>query len=493
MRTGICSSGPFLALVSLLLGLPRAAAQEGPLILTVRPDETEELLANPGIGWETFHHTARNDRNLPSWIPSTIQYARYDWGELERAPGKLDEAFLDQVLRATHDAGQKLATRVMCCSPDVGHPYHPSWLKEVGGHELETDFGRARPLLVPDMDDPVVLERHLDFIKRLGARYDGHPDLDHVDLGSIGWWGEWHMSGSRTARMPSVASRMRVVDAYLKAFKKTPLVMLINGGERGDWPWMAEGGACLAYAAQHGAGWRADSFGDMGRGGHMLMKYPAWFKAGHVDEVWKTAPVAWETAGDMRGWVRRASSLRWIFNYGLACHASVINNKSAPLPPDENVRDEVERFLRRLGYRLVLKQLQHPAQIPAGGQLALSMRWQNVGSAPCYKPYRLAYRLTGDQGLQKTFVSDVTVHHWLPGSIDLFTPEFMQEPADLPPGEVVSVRDTITLLGDLAAGTYALAIGIVEGAEARPVLRLGIKGRGPDGWYPLSQIKVVRP
>ena len=34
----------------------------------------------------------------------------------------------------------------------------------------------------------------------------------------------------------------------------------------------------------------------------------------------------------MRKWVKEGWSLRYIFNYALACHASVINNKSAPLP-----------------------------------------------------------------------------------------------------------------------------------------------------------------
>ena len=57
----------------------------------------------------------------------------------------------------------------------------------------------------------------------------------------------------------------------------------------------------------------------------------------------------------MRKWVDEGWSLRFIFNYALALHGSFINNKSAPLPEGENVRLEVERFLRRLGYRLVLK------------------------------------------------------------------------------------------------------------------------------------------
>ena len=99
-------------------------------MVIVTPEETDEILANPGMGWETFHQTSKQDRSLPKWIPSTIQYARWGWGELEPQPGKLNTAFLDKVLKETHDSGQKLAFRVMCCSTSKGHPYHPKWLKE---------------------------------------------------------------------------------------------------------------------------------------------------------------------------------------------------------------------------------------------------------------------------------------------------------------------------------------------------------------------------
>jgi len=51
-------------------------------VVTVVPEETDELLANPGIGWETFHRTCDKDKNLPDWIPSTVHYARWGWGNL---------------------------------------------------------------------------------------------------------------------------------------------------------------------------------------------------------------------------------------------------------------------------------------------------------------------------------------------------------------------------------------------------------------------------
>jgi len=456
-------------------------AMAGDRQVVVKPEETDEILANPGIGWETFHHTSKQDRSLPSWIPSTIQYARWGWGNLEPQPGKLNTDFLDKVLKEAHDSGQTLAFRVMCCSTTRNAPYHPKWLKEIGGKELQADYEGHGPFPIPDMDDPAVLKAHLDFIKQLGEKYDGHRDIDHVDLGSIGWWGEWHLSGSTKCKLPTLANRMNVVDAYLAAFKKTPLLMLIGGDE------------CFKYACAHGAGWRADCLGDMGGFSrtwcHMLQAYPV--EVGRVPDTWKTAPVAWETCWDMRKWVNDGWPLRYIFNYALACHASVINNKSAPLPQGQNVRPEIERFLRRLGYRFVLNELKHPAQVWAGGKLELSMKWQNVGSAPCYMPYRVAYRLSNDSGFSKVIVSKTTVNRWLPGSIEMFTPEFFKMPNDLPSGEVNDVVGAVALPANLPAGPHTLSIAIVD-ASSTPIVRLGIKRRADDGWYPISKVQVAR-
>ncbi len=473
-----------MSLVAFVIGLGNSrvlpAADDW---ITVVPEKTDEILANPGMGWETFHHTADNDRNLPSWIPSTVQYIRWGWGELEPKKGKLADDFLDDVLKQTHAAGQTLAFRVMCCSSSPRQPYHPGWLKEIGGKVVTTRYGSGPELEVPVLDDPVVLQAHLDFIKRLGARYDGHPDIDHIDLGSVGWWGEWHMSESTNAPMPAPATQQKIVDAYLSAFRKTPLLMLIGGGPM------------LKYAAANGTGWRADCLGDMGGFSrnwcHMRMAYPQLLPQADAINAWKTAPVAWETCWDMRKWVQEDWSLRYIFNYALALHGSYINNKSAPLPQSEHARDELQRFLRRLGYRLVLNEFKHSKTVQPGAQLALAMKWQNVGSAPCYKPFKLAYRLTNSAGAEHVLTSTVAVNQWLPGSIEVFTPQFLEQPSDLPLGEIVNVTDSWRLAPDLAPGSYTLSLAVVDGKSTKPVVQLAIKGRGEDGWYPLSKLEVV--
>ena len=477
------SSVTLAAVTVVLLSLTCTHAADQVETVTVTPKETSEILANPGMGWETFHKTANEDQNLPSWIPSTIHYARWGWKVLEPEQGKIDYEFLDGVLQETRESGQQLAFRVMCCSPYPRRTYHPEWLQDIGGEIVKTRHGDSAEVEVPVLDDPNILAAHLDFIKRLGARYDGHPDITRMDLGSVGWWGEWHMSRSSNASMPTLETQKKIVDAYLTAFTETPLVMLIGGNEM------------LRHAVENGTGWRADSLGDLGSfsptWNHMFSSYPKRIQAIQDLEAWKNGPIAFEPPAAVSEFAEKDWPLRWIFNYGLAVHGSSFSGKSGRLPDDDHFREELERFLRRLGYRLVLREFQHPKKVKAGGNLELSMKWQNTGSAPCYKPYRVAYRLSNDKGYENVVVGKVTVNKWMPGEIELFTEEFFEEPADLPPGEVVDVADSIQLPDDMTPGTYTLSIGIVD--ESRdPVVQLGIEGRAKDGWYPLSTMTISR-
>jgi hypothetical protein len=481
---------PWLALASLataVLSVAGPVRADDPLVVFT-PQATDELLANPGIGWETFGTTRDRDAHLPDWIPSTIAYYRWNWRQLEPRPSQLDSGLIDRTLAACRAAGQKLALRVMTCSPTKGRPYHPAWLADVGGRELTVDYGEpTNEVTIPDFDDKVVLERHLDLIRRLGARYDGHPDLDHVDIGSIGWWGEWHLSRCKRAKLPAAARRKQVLDAYLAAFRRTPLVMLINGE------------SATAYATRHGTGWRADSLGDLGSfsptWNHMQHRYPAFIRTHGLERAWKRGPITFEPPHDVAEFVSRGWPLRTIFNYALALHGSSFSGKSAQLPDDPRLREELERFLRRLGYRFVLEEVAHPAQAVPGQPLVVRSRFKNIGSAPCYRPYRLAYRLVDAAGRRHVVVGPTTVRDWLPGSASPFLEAFaktIQEPADLPPGPPVMVTDEIELPRNIAAGACALSIGIVGVDDESPAVRLAIEGRDAEGWYPVGPVTLGR-
>ena len=96
----------------------------------------------------------------------------------------------------------------------------------VGGDD-PTSGGQRIPRIEPDYADPIYLEKHGRFLQALGERYDGRPDIEFLDIGSYGIWGEWHTKNPAPA-----AVRKQIVDFYLQAFRKTPLVFMSDDGER---------------------------------------------------------------------------------------------------------------------------------------------------------------------------------------------------------------------------------------------------------------------
>ena len=322
----------------------------------------------------------------------------------------------------------------------LGEPQHDTW--------------------VPDWEDPLFQEKHRRLLAALAQRYDGHPDIDTIDIGTVGLWGEWHMSGTKVP-MPKPETIQKIIDWYRELWPKTPKVMLI--GELGG----------LKYAVANGCGWRADCLGDLGGFNrnwcHMRNMYPQQIEKAAAGDAWRTAPVAWESCWDMRKWVAEGWDVRAIFDYALQYHGSFVNNKSAPIPA--GMQTEVDRLLRKLGYRLVLRRAEFDDQVAPGRALTVRTSWENVGVAPPYHDYRLALQLSAvDRPLRYVLRSDQSIRGWLPG------------------GHEASLE--LPLPAKAQAGDYTLAVGVVPAGEDQPAVRLAITGRDADGWYPLGTVHV---
>ena len=215
----------------------------------------------------------------------------------------------------------------------------------------------------------------------------------------------------------------------------------------------------MKHAIAGGAGWRADCLGDMGgfspTWNHMKY-YPEQLGRCGVLEAWKEAPVAFESCWDARKWVHESWDVDAIFDWALKVHVSYMNNKSAPLP--EGIRDKVENFIRKIGYRFVLRSLEHPAEVSAGGEFPVEMTWENVGVAPCYADYEVAHALADADGQRVwTHMTGESIRSWLPGESRLAL-----EP---------------TLPAELAPGPYALQVAIVAPATGEPVSKVAIEDR----------------
>jgi len=451
----------WIIIVPIILAFVAAYVQaQAAELIRVQPREIADLLANPGMGWQTFMKFADEDPALAG-LPSSTAYFRWYWKEVEPRDGEINWKMFDDLLARARKAGQQVALRIMTAGTGRDYDYSPPWLREIGLPGFEYKYGGGGPThWVPDLDDARILSRHLRLIEGMGRRYDGHRDLALMDIGSVGLWGEWHMSQTGV-NMPSPETRRRIIEAYLTAFRKTPLVMLI-----GD----LDG---LKLAASHGVGWRADCLGDMGGFSknwcHMKDFYPQQIERAGIADAWKRGPVALESCWTMERWVREGWDVQQIFDWALAQHASYVNNKSSPIP--EGARSKVETFLRLLGYRFVVRRVEHPAEFERGKTIEVPMEWENVGVAPCYADYRPAIALADGPGSRLTVVvSETKVREWLPGKI--------------------SLAERIAVPLELAPGEYGLQLAVVDPSTREPVVRLAIVGRRDDGWYPISRLRV---
>jgi hypothetical protein len=505
--------------ISLLLGCSKEAVKGGPAEVrtpgtgdvTVKPNRIGDVLVNPGMGLANFHFgwmcnlppvtfsaeqcAARTRQAWRENHPdSGTAYFRWHWRDLEPVRGRLDFELVDRAIQSANALHETLGFRVMTIADDgIGIP---DWLRDrIRGQELASANGTT---YWPDYRDATFQEEHARFVAALAARYDGHPALDHVDVGSVGCWGEWNTAclsqgeaglfGVYSPKNPAdeqvIADAYKgLITAFTTSFTRTPLVMLgigSGGGLERD---------VFVHALERGTGWRVDCWGDFGyfsnTWSHQTHAYPQMIGQASAaypafPEVWRHAPIQLEVCGTMpewlaRGWTADApdGKVYRTFQWALEQHASVLNAKWTAIPSE--YVSALNELLVRNGYRFVVDSLSHPSTLALGDALVLASTWSNLGVAPIYVPRTLSYRLRRAER-SVSFESKEDVRRWLPGTW--------------------SVTDSFTLPSDLAPGVYELEVALVDRAgqnpstDPLPPLALGIEGRATDGWYGLSRVTV---
>jgi hypothetical protein len=458
-----------MLIVLLLACASSAYAQAETKIL--RPKEIDEVLVNPGMGIETFQRFNGDAINsglgwseegpLVKLAPaaaavdfpsSSISYCRWFWETFEPEQGKVRWEILDEALRQAHAHHQALAIRLM--PYDQKHPL-PEWYQKSGARRANQPTDKDGKIWQPDFADPLYMKYWGAVVAAAGERYDGHPDLDSVDISSVGYWGEgW------SDYMPAFEVQKKLVDIWLAAFKRTPLLMNFDQEQ------------ALAYGTQQGAGWRLDCWGDMrsttgGHWCHMLDFYPLQIVRAGIQDVWQRSPVSLETCWVPGYWKQQGWDLNYILAQALRWHVSSVNIKSSAIPPES--KQAFDEFQKKMGYRFILRRLEFPPSVPAGTMQTIHMWWLNAGVAPVYRPYELALELRS-AGSSEEIKLPVDVRKWLPGD---------------------AVYDgTIYIPESLKPGSYRLRVALLDPRTGQPAIKLAIEGLQPDGWYDLAPIEV---
>ena len=445
------------ACVSPLSGEPdRAVATSTGTVVTVHPREIDDVLDNPGMGFADFHFGFGHPPKADEYPHTTVAYFRWPWAELEPAEGQYNFALVDGIIAQAKAKGETLAIRIVS-EYKTGTP---QWLLDKGVSSVKESDG-----IFPDYNNPIFLDYHERLIRAFGDRYGRSLDIDHVDIGSVGCWGEWNtaccggVEAQCKAYFPTEANQLAITDWYLTYFAGTPLVML-HGGQ-------------LKYATSRGAGWRADCFGDYGYfspdWNHMEHAYAPVLEEPAVADAWKRGPVQMEVCGYIHEWHERGFDLDRILEKGLEWHVSVLNAKSKPVPAAW--RPRFTEFLKKIGYRFVLRELTHPATSGAGESFVIQSRWDNKGVAPIYHAWPLAYRLrSGTDRVVAQWVSSADLKQWLPGPS--------------------RAEDRVVVPAGVPAGSYTLDVAILAEDARSAVVELAIEGKRADRWYAVSQLEI---
>ncbi len=444
-----------IALASFLAGFGLADGAES-VMTKVSFAESTALFANLGQGWMSQMRSPKS----PPRFPCSVVYIRFNWAEVEPEEGQYNWKLIDDVIAAWKPYHAAVAMRVMTCNAhSSGYYTSPKWLFDAGcksreylrGGDDPTSGGKRIPRLEPDYADPIYLEKHGAFLKALGARYDGHPAMEFLDIGSYGIWGEWH-----TPNPAPVEVRKQIVDLYFAAFRKTPLVF------------MSDDALVLAYALSKGAGFRRDGVGSPWHEQNWIgsKKYAA---VQGMAEVWKHAPVVFEWFGNYDYLQSKQWSFDAAVNFMLSNHVTLINDNFGKVPPEAIPR--LEQLARQAGARFVLRELTHLSEAKPGAALPLNMKWANTGVGKLHRPYALRAFLLGADGQPAV------------------TAELKADPRDWLPGEH-ELTATLPLPATLQPGEYQLALALEEPAGGRPPFRLAIDAPEQNARYQVSRVKV---
>jgi hypothetical protein len=438
--------------------------------VTVRPKVIDGVLVNPGIGFMTFQRFNGDKLNEGTkWTEgypivaqefngnlenenhpmTSLAYFRVYWRFIEPSQGEYRWDLIDKTLETAASRGQTLLLRIAPYGTGSDNDV-PDWYRAMlGKEEGLPEKWRTNP------EDPRYAKHFGDMVRALGARYDGNPSLESVDLSIVGAWGEGAGSEQLTQK-----TREALVDSYLDGFKQTLLVMLLTDEKTNRYG-----------LSKRDVGWRVDCLGDMGGFSktwcHMCDYYPQAIINCGMQDAWKKAPVTLEACWVMQHWKDQGWDVDYIIEQSLKWHISSFNGKSSPVP--QEWLPQVERWLKRMGYRFALRRFTYASAVKTGGELKFTSWWENQGVAPCYRPFRLALRLNKDQG-NAIMVTGADLRSWLPGD-NLYD-------------------NVVTVPKGLGEGEYDLMIGILDERIDEPKVRLAIEGRRPDGWYTLGKIKV---
>ena len=380
----------------------------------VRLEPAPGPLDNPLKGWCPYTDAGEIHQ------PYSMVYLYVPWSRLEPQKGVYRFADWEREWDVERARGKHIVFRVY-----VDYPSKPSglpgWLRTAGVKETRYKaHGGGRS---PDYDDPRMVTAMTRLIKALGKRYNSHPRIAFIQLGLLGFWGEWHTWPEETLAASTETER-KVIDAYRAAFPDKSLMVRYSRDYAGRQAWIGFHDDMFPQDTDNGKDW----------------SFLAGLRRSKRHANWKTAVVGGEMVPNQaKTWLgpgfdttltmTSRAHFTWVGPYCPALERS----------KDPTFRERSEALVRKMGYQYQLVELKHSADAGRKQPFRVSLAGANTGVAPFYYrwPVELALIDSSDQVAESQRVN-WDIRKWLPGDF----------------------KETAEVAFDVPAGNYRLALGI---------------------------------
>lgn len=386
-------------------------------VLTVRADhsiyysvpQTEKPITNPLKGW------APMTQEIQLADEVTLAFMLVKWSDFNPQKGVYDFEKLeaDHHLQEWREKNVRVIIRIVSDYPDLTNSENitiPMWLyEEIKGDGIwyHNSYGYG---FSPNYANEKVIEAHQEMIAALGKRYNQDELIAFIQLGSLGHWGEWHVSKEVGSKIPFPYSQItnQYIKHYTEYFSSKKLLMRRPYGIQNDQ-----------------VGLYHDVFGDQ----VATQEWLSWIESGYVSsqngesmpamskDFWLNAPVGGEIvfSEDMEAYLIKNGEA--LHNQLIQSHATFIG-PNAPVYVEQNstAHQKANEILQDLGYCLTVRETELFYLNQSNQEILLKMKWENIGVAPIYQNWPVQITVIDDKGqVQAACYLEEDITTWGPG------------------------------------------------------------------------------
>ena len=369
-------------------------------ISVIRPKPNDGPDINPLKGFHSSWWRPNDDY-------ASVGFQYIEWGQLEPTDDSFDWDYVEEVLNREGSRGRHFILQFVVdwntYDPVDSNYLGPKWLLDKVGEERgreNAEDEQSRPMRATRYNDPQFIAEATEAIEALIDRYRYDPRSFVLQVGVLGFWGEWH-TYPRLDWSPTDETKSRILDAYLKNLGPSGLTQIRYPNEA-----VAKPTSGMGYT--NGSATLTDHGKEFGR-------------AIAERDLWKNGPVGgeWPPNVELKHWQAFfQTDAGWNFlkeaHYSTMCPPKPreITEKLPGWTPQD------DRFLqmhRQMGYNFRIKEVRHfSARSSTKRQIEVDL--ENVGIAPFYKDWQVQFALLDRSGSPiETMKVETDLRTLLPG------------------------------------------------------------------------------